>query len=506
MSTRAASIVPGASDAPANRRTRVARPPRAPWHHYDITADFATAEPRPPARARDLDPATKVLDSFTTLHVLRLPATLRPLTCRNYRLAFCGAVLSNTGTWMQNVAVQWLVYQQTGSAAWVGLATFAQFIPIFFAGPIGGALADRMDRRGLLLRAQGWMMAWSILLAALTLTGAITPILVVATVLALGFGFAFHGPAWQAVVPHLVPREQLTQAIALNSAQMSAARVLGPAIGGVLIPLLGPGGVFVLNALSYVAVLAAVMLLKLDPPERRGEARPILTEIVGGVRYILAHRALAWLVGAVLAVSLFAAPLISLLPVYAEDVLGGDSRTLGMLTACLGAGSLIGALSLGELGDRVRLPALVGGALALLGAATLSVAFTPGFGEVALAATAAAILLSGVFRLVAVSAANSAIQLRADDRYRGRVLSLMFLAFGGGFPVGSLLAGAAADLVGVQATTAVLGLLTLISGALIATRLSRSTRGRPRPAGADPEGVAGAGAPEAELAPRRSPS
>jgi MFS family permease len=403
---------------------------------------------------------------------LRLSLTFQPLANRDYRLAFCGAVLSNTGTWMQNVAVQWLVYQQTGSAAWVGLATFAQFIPLFLAGPVGGVLADRWDRKRLLLGAQSWMMGWSVLLALLTLTGAITAKLVVATVLALGFGFAFHGPTWQSVVPHLVPRAQLTQAIALNSAQMATARILGPAIGGILIPLIGAGGVFVLNALSYVAVLAAVAMLRLPAREPAAQAS-ILGELRGGIRYVRAHRELAWLLGAVLAVSLFAAPLVSLLPVYAEDALGGDARTLGMLMACLGAGSLVGALLLGALADRYRTPALVGGALILLGSATLLVAIAPLAGAAAMGATAAAVMLCGGFRLVAVSASNSRLQMRADDLYRGRVLSLLFLAFGGGFPIGALAAGAAADVVGVQWVTALLGLLTVACGALIGGRLAR---------------------------------
>ncbi len=403
---------------------------------------------------------------------MRLLSTFQPLATRNYRLAFTGAVLSNTGTWMQNVAVQWLIYQQTGSAAWVGLATFAQFIPLFFAGPIAGVLADRGDRRRLLFAAQAWMMAWSVLLAILTLTGAVTAPLVVATVLALGVGFAFHGPTWQAVVPHLVPREQLTQAIALNSAQMSTARILGPAIGGIAIPLIGPGGVFVLNAISYLAVLAAVAMLSL-PRREPAPPAPILGEVRAGIRYARDHRALAWLIGAVVAVSLLAAPLVSLLPVYAEDVLGGDARTLGLLMACLGAGSLVGALLLGELGDRFRTPTLIGGALILLGASMLLVAIAPLTGAAALATTAIAITATGGFRLTAVSASNSRIQVRADDLYRGRVLSLMFLAFGGAYPVGSLIAGAAADALGVQWITAAMGLLIVASGILIGCRLAR---------------------------------
>jgi MFS family permease len=406
---------------------------------------------------------------------LRVPSTFQPLATRAYRLAFCGAVLSNTGTWMQNVAVQWLVYQQTGSAAWVGLATFAQFIPLFLAGPVGGVLADRWDRKRLLLGAQSWMMGWSVLLAVLTLTGVVTAPLVVCTVLALGFGFAFHGPTWQTVVPHLVPREQLTQAIALNSAQMATARILGPALGGVLIPFVGAGGVFVLNAISYVAVLVAIAMLRL-PAREPGERSSILGELRGGVRYARTHRELAWLIGAVLAVSLCAAPLVALLPVYAEDVLGGGARTLGMLMACLGAGSLVGALLLGELANRFRTPALVGGALILLGSATLLVALAPLAGAAAVGATAAAVMVTGGFRLVAVSASNSRLQLRADDLYRGRVLSLMFLAFGGAFPIGALAAGAAADVVGVQWVTALLGVLTVVSGALIGGKLARHDR------------------------------
>lgn len=405
---------------------------------------------------------------------MSLPSALQPLATRDYRLVFLGAVLSNSGTWMQNMAVQWFVYQETGSAAWVGAATFAQFVPLFFAGPLGGVLADRSDRKRLLLWAQSWMMTLSAVLAAVTLAGAATAHLVIALVLALGVGFAFNGPTWQAVVPHLVPSEQLTRAIALNSAQMSTARVVGPAVGGVLIPLIGPGGVFALNAASYVAVLVAIALVHPPPHEPRG-AETVGEQLRGGVRYALEHRVLAWLIAAVLVVSLLAAPLMALLPVYAEEVLDAGPETYGILMAAIGAGSLIGALALGQFGDRVPTPRLIGGALVLLGAATALVAvasLAPG-AVLGVTLTALAVLATGTFRLGAVAASNSRLQARADNAYRGRVLSLFLLCFGGAFPLGALLLGNAADLVGVQPVTVLMGVGTLLGGLLVGNRLTR---------------------------------
>jgi len=439
---------------------------------------------------------------------VRLPAALEPLATRDYRLVFTGAVLSNSGTWMQNMAVQWFIYQETGSAAWVGAATFAQFVPLFFAGPLGGVLADRRDRKRLLFWAQAWMMALSVVLAAVTLAGAATPELVIGLVLALGIGFAFNGPTWQAVVPHLVPSAQLTRAIALNSAQMSTARIVGPALGGLLVPVIGPGGIFALNAASYVAVLVAIALVN-PPAHQPSGSESVTQQLRGGVRYALTHRVLAWLIAAVLVVSLLAAPLMALLPVYAEDVLQAGPETYGILMAAIGGGSLLGALLLGQFGDRLPTARLIGGALVLLGVATALVpvaSLAPG-PTLGVALTALAVLATGTFRLGAVAASNSRLQARADDAYRGRVLSLFLICFGGAFPLGALLLGNAADVVGVQPVTLLMGIGTLLGGLLVGNRLAVHDRGVPEaaPQGADDE-PAPAPADEPAPAPAEEPA
>jgi MFS family permease len=387
-----------------------------------------------------------------------LPAALRPLAVRDYRLVFVGAALSNTGTWMHRVAVDWLVYQQTDSPAWVGIVSFAQFLPLALVGPFGGVLADRLDRRRILLAAQAFMMASAALLAALTLAGAATPLLLVAVSFALGLGFAFSGPTWLSTIPSLVPRELLTSAIALNSARFSAARVVGPALGGVLIAAIGAGGVFVVNAVSYLAIVIALAALHVPPlPERPPER--VLAQLRQGVSYAVHHRTILWLMAAVMGVSLLAAPLVTLLPVYARDVLGGGARTLGLLTASLGVGSLIGSVALAQIGDRLRPAVLIAGGVVALAIATGGVALAPG-----LAVTAAAVVGTGLFRTGSVAASSSRIQALAEEAYRGRVTSLFLLSFGLAYPVGALATGAAAEVWGVQAVTAAMGVGTALVG------------------------------------------
>lgn len=401
---------------------------------------------------------------------MTIPKTLRPLAIRDYRLLFMGAVVSNAGSFMQNVAVQWLVYQQTRSVAWVGLVAFAQFVPLLFASPLSGVLADRHDRRVILLVAQTAQMAASATLAALTMLGLARPGIVLGIVLVLGAGAALHGPAWQATVPHLVPRALLTRAIALNSAQLSLGRVAGPALGGALLATVGPGAVFLVNAASYLAVIAAVWRLRLPAlPEQ--ERTPVLAHLRAGVSYAAADPMLRWLLVAVGCISLLAAPLVTLLPVYADEVLGGGPAALGVLTAALGVGSLVGSMLLGQAGDRLRPPALVGGGMGLLGAAMVLIAVG---GPTRL--VIAGVALTGLLRFGTVAASNSEIQQRVDERYRGRVMSLFLLTFGGAYPVGSLLVGVAAQRWGVAGVTATMGVAMVVAGATVGRALRQTAR------------------------------
>ncbi|MBI4261891.1 MAG: MFS transporter [Actinobacteria bacterium] len=368
----------------------------------------------------------------------------RSLRYRDYRLFWVGAILSNTGTWMAAVASSWYVFLLTRSAFWVGILSFANFIPMVLS-PFGGMIADRWDRRSILLSTQAFMMADAVVLAVLAQTGLASAPVIVALTAGVGLGFAFNAPAWQAFIPSLVPREHLVNAIALNSAQFSLARVVGPAVAGVLLASTSVALVFWLNAVSFVTVIAALLLV-------RGRGRPAPTgespiaAIRAGMAYAWSHPTLRAMLSTIAAVSLFAAPVLALLPVYASDVYGRGSGAYGALAAAMGLGSVAGALILG--GRARTSPRTIGWGVAVAAASLGAFAVVPSFG-----AGLALLVVYGAAYLFTVASTNSSIHTAVDEAYRGRVASLFMLAFGGLFPVGSLLAGTVAERVGPGPTT-----------------------------------------------------
>jgi predicted MFS family arabinose efflux permease len=366
------------------------------------------------------------------------------LRYRDYRLLWIGAVLSNVGTWMQTTALAWYVLELTGSPFWVGAVGFAQFVPMWLS-PFGGVLADRFDRRTILLVTQTWMMLSAVALGLLASTGggSIGPVMLIT--LATGLAFAADAPARHAYFPQLVPRRSMVNAIALNSAQFSAARTVGPAVAGPVVALVGPEPVFWINAVSYVAVLLALLAIRTRrepappggrPPVRLGE----------GLAYVWRHRTLRLLIVSLGVVSLFAAPVHILLPVFARSVYGMGPLAYGLLAAFHGLGAVIGGLVLGRIG-RVR-PRAIAWAILLCGGALAAVGLIPFF----IAGLVLVLAVGGTY-LFAISATNSTIQIESDEAFRGRVLGVFLTAFGGLFPIGSLVAGAVASQIGAPATT-----------------------------------------------------
>jgi len=372
------------------------------------------------------------------------------LRYRDYRLLWAGAAISNTGTWMQHVALSWYVLELTGSVFWVGAVTFANFFPMWLS-PLGGVLADRFDRRKLLLATQAAMMLAAVALGLLATTGRATigPVMVITTV--SGLAFAVDAPTRQAFFPSLVPRDAMVNAIALNSAQFSLARVIGPAIGGLMIGGIGVETVFWVNAGSFLAMLAALWVVR--GPER---LRSVDGERAGGLRaglaYAWRHPVIRAMLASTAVLSVFAGPISALLPVFARDIFEAGPGGFGILAAALGLGSVGGAILLGRIG-RVN-PRMIAGAIAVSGAALIAFALSPGF-----AAAIVAMVLFGVAYLFCVSATNSQIQTTVEESARGRILGLFLLAFGGTFPLGSLVAGAIASATSVVVTT--------IGGALV---------------------------------------
>jgi MFS family permease len=367
---------------------------------------------------------------------------------------------------MQFVALAWYVFELTHSAFWVSFVPFVNFLPTVLS-PVGGVYSDRVDRRTILLAAQALMLVQAGILAVLVWVDRAG----LATVLVLTFGqglaFAFNGPAWQSFLPSLVPKEALVNAIALNSAQFSLARVIGPAIGGALILASGPALVFGINAVSFVAVLVALALIRARPRPVR-EPRTVRDQLMGGIVYTWRHRRIRAMLAAVGVQSFFVGPVTALLPIYAAEVFGRGASGYGALTAATGLGSVAGALILGRLGHRSS-PMSVAWCMAIQGVSLLAFAATRSFG-----AGLALLTVYGAGYLFGLAATNSDIQLQVDEAVRGRVVSMYMVAVAALYPIGSLLAGVAAYAFGVAATTVAGGTVCLAWG----IGLARWWRGR----------------------------
>lgn len=367
------------------------------------------------------------------------------LRYRSFRLVSIGALFSNIGTWMQATALSWYVLELTHSAFWVSFVTFANFFPTVIS-PVGGAVTDRFDRRRILFATQTFMMVDAAVLAVLAWTSHATLAAVLALTFLQGLAFAFNGPTWMAFVPSLVPPEALVNAVALNSAQFSLARVIGPAMAAPLLATVGASFVFGLNALSFVAVLIALMLVR-GTAAPRSTGRSVRELLVGGLSYTWRNRRIRMMIEAVAVSSFFAAPVSALLPLYADRVYGRGAGAFGTLAAAMGLGSVIGALGVGRLGNRIS-PTRIAWSL-LVVAIVMAV-----FAIVASYPAGVGVMVAyGATYLFTVAATNGDIQVQVDERMRGRVLSLYLLVFGAGYPVGSLIAGALAESVGLRATT-----------------------------------------------------
>ncbi|MBZ0100949.1 MAG: MFS transporter [Thermoanaerobaculia bacterium] len=368
----------------------------------------------------------------------RARATFRALRHRNYRLFFFGQLVSLIGTWMQSVAQAWLAYRLTGSAALLGVVAFSGQIPAFLFASWGGVVADRWPRRRILLATQVASMLLAGTLAGLTLSNRIeVPHLLVIAAL-LGVVNAFDIPARQAFVVEMVGREDLINAIALNSSIFNGARVVGPALAGVLVARFGEGWCFLLNATSYLAVLAS--LLAIDVPEAAG-ARPTgstLSRIVEGFRYAAAARPVRALLLLLGVVSLTAMPFSVLMPIFADRILGGGAASLGLLMGASGVGALAGALVLASRRGIAGLGRFV--ALSAAGFGVCLVLFSL---SRRLWLSVALQVPVGFFMISQMASSNTLIQSLVPDRVRGRVMALYTMMFMGMAPFGALLAGMA---------------------------------------------------------------
>lgn len=387
-----------------------------------------------------------------------LKRTFRAFESRDFRLVWAGACTSSIGTWMQKLAQSWLVLQLSGSAFLLGLDAFLGEIPILLFSLVGGVIADRVDRRRLLIGSQIVQMCCAILLAGMFAFGVVQVWHILALSFIVGMAQAFGGPAYQALIPTLVRSEELSAAIAWNSIQFNLARVVGPVLGGLALTKLGATWCFGLNGLSYFGPILALLAVRARHiPEQTGET--MLGSMKQGVRFIRTRPAMSSLIVLAFLMTVLGIPLIVFLPVFARDVFHQGPSTYTLLLSVSGAGSVVGALVIAAAGHQKRQ-----GAIALTTLVALGVLIT-GFSLSSNLTLSCVLLFLGGAALVATFATvTSLVQAIATDDMRGRVMSVYNVFFRGGMPIGSLVTGTLTPMFGAPMVLAANGALLAVLG------------------------------------------
>jgi MFS family permease len=397
-------------------------------------------------------------------------ASLRPLRSRNFALIWSAALVSNVGTWMQTVALGILVFARTDQPAWTGLVAAAGFLPIGLLAPVGGALADRLDRRRWLIVTTLAEMTFATILAVLAAAGHDPPGVLVLLSFLGGASGAIGFPAYQAMVPDLVPPDDLLGAVSLSSAQFNLGRVIGPALAGLALLSHNYGLVFGINAVSFAAVVVALAMVRLPRPPVRTGSLGMAARIVAGARVAMAEPGCRAAIGLIAVVALLASPFIALVPAMAGVVhrqgVGVPVATALLVTA-QGIGAVAGALILPSLAQRVGRPVMLRAALAILPLLLVNYALA-----VTLWWSALSLLLVGAGYIAVLSGLNTVVQLRAPAEARGRVLSIYMMGLGIFYPIGAIAQGWIANHVGVREVTAAGALLLL--GLIVGTAVVRS--------------------------------
>lgn len=370
---------------------------------------------------------------------------------------------------MQNITVPYVLYQQTHSASWVGFAAFMQFLPGVLLGPMAGSLADRFPRRTVLLVSQGVAAVLAFVLWGMFELHHASPWNIVILVSLNGAAFGIGIASWQAFVTELVPREDLLNAITLNSAQFNGARALGPALGGIVLSRFGPSWAFLVNGLSYVTVLGALAVIRHRPQAGDHARGGVFTEFREGIAYISRHPGIALALLLVGAVGFLGSPVFQLAPVLAKDVFHVGADAYGILAGALGGGAVLGAALLGAFGDGARRSRLVALSLAGYGLSLAALGQAPTF-----ALGLACMALAGMGYLAAVASLQTTVQVLVAESLRGRVLAVYVMTFTTAYPLGALLQGWLADHIGARATITGAGTLLVLLGVLLLLRPRRA--------------------------------
>lgn len=379
----------------------------------------------------------------------------RTLRYRNFRLFFGGQLISLIGTWMQQVAVTWLIYRMTGSVLLLGIVGFASQMPTFLISPFAGVLADRHNRHRILVLTQVMAMVQALILAALTLTGTIEAWSIIALSALLGLINGFDIPTRQSFVLEMIEnREDLPNAIALNSSMFNAARLVGPSIAGMLLAMIGEGMCFLVNGVSFLAVIAALMAMKLPPQKPSTPKGGVLQGLRDGLSYAVGFPPIKHILLLVAMVSGVGLPAFVLMPVFAKDILGGGPHTLGFLMGAIGVGALTGAIYLASRKSIVGLVRWATIATAIFASGLVALAFSN-----VLWLSLVLLFVVGFGMMVQMASCNTILQMVTDDDKRGRVMSFYTMAFMGMMPFGSLAAGALASEIGTPHTVLVSGVV-----------------------------------------------
>jgi MFS family permease len=396
-----------------------------------------------------------------------LGAAIRALHHRNYRLYFTGQSVSLIGSWMARIATSWLVYRLSGSTLMLGLVGFAGQLPTFLLAPFAGVWVDRWNRHRLLIATQILAMVQSLALAALALAGIITIPEILALSVFQGLINAFDMPGRQTFLIEMVEdRADLGNAIALNSSMVNMARLLGPSLAGIIIAAVGEGYCFLIDGLSYIAVIASLLAMRLKPSTEKRATRPMLTELRDGWQYVTRFAPIRSILLLLALISLVGMPYTILMPVFAVKVLGGGAHTLGFLMAAVGTGALAAALRLATRKSVLGLGRVVVASAAIFGLGLIAFAFSH-----VLWLSLLLLFAAGFGVMQQMAASNTIVQTVVSGEKRGRVMSYYVMAFTGMAPFGSLLAGSAAHYLGAPATVVLGGSFCVLGAAWFHSQL-----------------------------------
>jgi MFS family permease len=392
--------------------------------------------------------------------------TFSSLRHRNYRYLWSGTVLMGAGQWIQQVTLGWLLYDLTGSSILLGVLNGVRAVPFLVAGPIAGVIADRVNRRHLLLRTQRILLITAFVMGWLVASGFLAAWHLFVFTLITGVAWSFQDPVRQSLVPNLVPKKDLVNAVALNSVAFNTTKVLGPALGGMLIALFGPAGNFFIQGIAYSGVLAMVYLMHVPPTPDQARHSSMMANLKEGLGYVWSNSLILSLMSLALVPRIFAIPYQTLMPIFQKDVLKVGPAGLGMLMAAPGVGALIALFTLATLASRLRHQGvLLLSSVILLGLLLVIFSQTTSF-------RLALIVLVGVgsCQVLFNTTVNTALQMMVPDELRGRVMSI-FMLDRGLMPAGALLAGISAHFIGAPATMSWMGSVVFLLAVVLAWRV-----------------------------------